>query len=151
MARNLPNYYHLGYGIFPYFIIRECSGIYRQIPIHFSKEELQSKDGIYIPISEKDSYECIQHKCLIILKDLILGEIKAIGHEDKNQSLLFFGKQKKEGCLVLNPEEAIYFDFNGKQIAIGEIPFGGTLISVSGAKMNANGDHYNFTYINGIT
>jgi len=151
MTRNLPNYYYLGYGIFPYFIIRECSGIYRQIPIHFSEKELQSKDGIYIPISEKDSYEHIQQKCLTVLKDLIIGKIKATGQEDINEPWLFFGKQKKEGCLVLNPNEAIYFDFNGKQIAIGEIPFGGTLISISGAKMSENGNHYNFTSIDRIT
>ncbi|MGA0402239.1 MAG: hypothetical protein ACO3NA_01225, partial [Flavobacteriaceae bacterium] len=62
MAKELSKYNLLGYGKIPYFIIRECSGIYRQIPIHFCEKELQTKDGIYVEVDENDSYECIQEK-----------------------------------------------------------------------------------------
>lgn len=142
MSKKSSNYNLLGYGKIPYFIIRECSGIYRQIPIHFCKKELQTKDGIYIEVDENDSYERIQEKCLNTLKDLIQDKIAPITQIENKQQWFFIGKPKKEGCLVIDPEKAIYLNSKGQVIAISEIPFGGTLISISGDKIRTNEGHY---------
>ena len=146
MSKELSNTYtQLGYGQIPYFIIRECSGIYRQIPIHFEVRELETKDGIYIRIEQNGPYDYIIMECLKTLKSLILEKINAFSHLDNSKVWFIVGKHSKEGCLVLNPQEAIYLNTEGEKVSdVGKIPFGGTLISVSGSTILTNGKHFNF-------
>jgi hypothetical protein len=55
MNQTLEFFASKGYGLFPYIIIREMSGMYRQIPIHFSLQELLEREGVLANLSEDES------------------------------------------------------------------------------------------------
>ncbi len=116
-------YLEKGYGAFPYFIIRITSGLYKQIPIHFKESELSSKEGVFVAIDEDDSFEEVEDRCLNTLVKILDGDTDLIRSGDFNL------RGNLTGCLVLEPERAIYLGLN-REVTEGSIPWGGTLVSM---------------------
>ncbi len=54
MNQTLEFFASRGYGVFPYIIIREMGGMYRQIPIHFSLQELLEREGVLVNLCEEE-------------------------------------------------------------------------------------------------
>lgn len=134
----------LGYGRFPYFIIREEAGLFRQVPIHFTRKELKYMDGVYVSIKTEHTYAIIRKKCIQTLKQLIDGDKEPISHRIDKAKIYQMGKQRKQGCIVFGPNEAIYLDCMGKVIKRSKaIPFGGNLISICNNSISLGGKHYN--------
>jgi hypothetical protein len=104
----------MGYGKFPYVIIRISSGIYMQIPIHFVKENEKGLKGILIQTESENSNE---------QQSLLLNAIwkfkKHIDAQKNNFNRL---------CVVLDPNQAYYFEPEGLKFSTS-IPAGGTLIA----------------------
>ena len=117
-----------GYGAFPYFIIRITGGLYKQIPIHFNQRELRSKEGVFVAVNQTDSIEDIEKECLITLAKILAYDSEIIASGD-----LYLGAprtyRRLSGCLVLEPERAIYIREDNEVIE-GSIPWGGTLVSI---------------------
>jgi len=122
------HYLEKGYGAFPYFIIRITGGLYKQIPIHFNQRELCSKEGVFVAVSETDLIEDIEKECLITLAKILAYDKEIIASGD-----LYLGDPRTHrrltGCLVLEPERAIYIREDNEVIE-GSIPWGGTLVSI---------------------
>lgn len=145
MAKPISFFTRLGYGQFPYIIIREQVGMYRQIPIHFLKEELNTKEGIYVRVDSRDSHELIEIKCVDALREILIGTLEPLSHYTPESKWVFIGKSTKQGCVVLNPEQAIYVDSNGKKLNTSTgIPSGGTLLSVAGTTIIHSKRHFNY-------
>lgn len=139
MKRNLRSLCHLGYGTFPYIIVRERSGIYRQIPIHFFPFS-NKLDGLFLDGCHTKSTKEIRKNCVELLRSTIKKENNkpATNKQSKDSSL-----RTKEGCIVFNPYEAIYFDCEGKFICRSEsIPSGGTLLRVDGEIIQYENRHF---------
>lgn len=104
----------MGYGKFPYVIIRISSGIYMQIPIHFVKENEKGLKGILIQTESDNSKE---------QQSLLLNAIwkfkKHIDAQKNNFNRL---------CVVLDPHQAYYFEPEGLKFS-HSIPAGGTLVA----------------------
>jgi hypothetical protein len=109
-----PSHVDMGYGKFPYVIIRISSGIYMQIPIHFVKENEKGIKGILIQTESVDPKE---------QQTLLLNSIwnfkKHIDAQKNNFNRL---------CVVLDPHQAYYFEPEGLKFS-HSIPAGGTLIA----------------------
>ncbi len=132
-----------GYGVFPYIIIREMSGMYRQIPIHFLIEELTTKEGVLVELSGNESHEEIQDKCVEILRKIINSENVISSEDGKKDKWVTVGEVKREGCVVLNPSSAIYLNSEGEIISrTKKIPWGGTLISMNGETISQSESHF---------
>ena len=116
-------YLEKGYGAFPYFIVRITSGLYKQIPIHFKESELSSKDGVFVAIDEGSSFEEVESRCLNTLVKILDGDTDLINSRDFNL------RGNLTGCLVLEPERAVYLGLN-REVTEGSIPWGGTLVSM---------------------
>ena len=144
MTKSVSFFTRLGYGQFPYIIIREQAGMYRQIPIHFNNEELNTKDGIYVKLESKDSYENIEFNCVETLKEFLLQNKSPYSHIKSESNWIFIGKNQREGCVVFNPEQAVYLNYQGETINTSNtIPWGGTLISISDHIIQSNDRHFN--------
>ena len=117
-------YLEKGYGAFPYFIIRITSGLYKQIPIHFKQSELSSKEGVFVAIDEGSSFEEVESRCLNTLVKILDGDTDLISSGDFNL------RGNLTGCLVLEPERAVYLGLN-REVTEGSIPWGGTLVSMN--------------------
>lgn len=48
MTKSVSFFTRLGYGQFPYIIIREQAGMYRQIPIHFGLNNPNTQEGLIL-------------------------------------------------------------------------------------------------------
>jgi hypothetical protein len=104
----------MGYGKFPYVIIRLHYAIYMQIPIHFVKEDEKGLKGILIQ-TESDNPKEQQS----LLLNAIWKFKKHIDAQKKNSHRL---------CVVLDPNQAYYFGPDGLNFS-HSIPAGGTLIA----------------------
>lgn len=128
MNKKQQKYLEKGYGTFPYLIVRIRSGLYKQIPIHFSQRELHFKEGVFVAVSETDAVEDIEKECLITLAKILAYDSEIIASGD-----LYLGDPRTHrrltGCLVLEPERAIYIREDNEVIE-GSIPWGGTLVSI---------------------
>lgn len=132
-----------GYGVFPYIIIREMSGMYRQIPVHFLIEELTTKEGVLVELSRNESHEEIQDKCVEILRKIVNSENVISSEDGKKDKWVTVGEVKREGCVVLNPSSAVYLNCEGEIIGrIQKIPWGGTLISMNGETISQSQSHF---------
>ena len=122
-------YLEKGYGAFPYFIDRITSGLYKQIPIHFKESELSSKEGVFVAIDEGSSFEEVEDRCLNTLVKILDGDANLISSRDFNL------RGNLTGCLVLEPERAVYLGLN-REVTEGSIPWGGTLVSMKNEFLN---------------
>ena len=104
----------MGYGKFPYVIIRLHYAIYMQIPIHFVKEQQEGMTGILIQTPSDDPIE--QQSLLLNSTWRFKQQIDA---QKKNFHRL---------CVVLDANQAYYFEPEGLKFS-HSIPAGGKLIA----------------------
>ena len=144
MNQTLEFFASKGYGVFPYIIIREMSGMYRQIPIHFSLQELLFKEGVLVNQTEVEREVCIEGKCISTLKRIIKSESVITFKQNAERNWIFSGDRKIEGCVVFSPKRAIYLDSIGNIKSVSEsIPWGGSLVSMCGETIITSNQHYN--------
>jgi hypothetical protein len=144
MNHTLEFFASKGYGLFPYIIIREMSGMYRQIPIHFSLEELLEREGVLVNQFEDESDDNVEEKCIDTLNSIIKSEPVIIIKRNTKKNWIFSSNRKIEGCVVFSPKRAIYLDSEGKiKCESKSIPWGGSLISICGETIITNSQHYN--------
>lgn len=145
MNQTLEFFASRGYGVFPYIIIREMGGMYRQIPIHFSLQELLEREGVLVNLSEDESEVSFEEKCLDTLKEFIRSEPVITIKRNTEEKWIFSGNRKIEGCVVFSPNRAIYLNSGGNIKSESEsIPWGGTLVSMCGETIITNDQHYKF-------
>ena len=145
MRQTLEFFAVLGYGTFPYIIIREMIGMYRQIPIHCSIQELLEREGVLVNISEDESEDVFEEKCLDTLKRIITSQDVITIKRNIEENWIFLDNRKIEGCVVFSPNRAIYLDSGGNiKSESKSIPWGGTLVSMCGEKIITSCRHYNF-------
>ena len=145
MNQTLEFFTSKGYGVFPYIIIREMSGMYRQIPIHFSLEELLEREGVLVNPFEDESDDNVEERCINTLNSIIKSEPVIIIKRNTEENWIFSGNRKIEGCVVFSPKRAIYLDSGGNVKSESEsIPWGGTLVSICGEIIITSDQHFNF-------
>ena len=143
MNQTLEFFASKGYGVFPYIIIREMSGLYRQIPIHFSLEELLDKEGVLINQFEDESDNSIEEKCVITLRRIIKSDPVIIIKREVKGNWIFSDNRTIEGCVVFDSKKSIYLDSKGKIKSESDfIPFGGILLSMCGEIITTGNQHY---------
>ena len=144
MNQKLEFFASKGYGVFPYIIIREMSGMYRQIPIHFSLQELLKKEGVLVNPSEDDSRETMKAKCIETLSNIIRSKPVITFKRESEENWIFQGNRKREGCVVFSANHAIYLNSEGEiHSKTNSIPLGGSLISMCGEIIRQGDRHYN--------
>lgn len=143
MSETLEFFASKGYGEFPYIIIREMTGVFRQVPISFSLPELLQKEGVLVNLSENEGDGILEKKCVSVLRNIIqLEPVITIKRKLKN-NWVFSGHKKIEGCVVFSTKRAIYLDSEGKIKRESDcIPFGGSLLSMCGEIIIQGGKHY---------
>ena len=120
----------VGYGKFPYIIIKTGYARYLQLPIHRrSKEEDPALQGVFISEQEVPSPEVERQHNL----DSLMQVRKK--HFDQNNIYLPM-------CLVEGPSEAIYIDEQGNVSENTSIPKGGVLLTGSHKIISLYGPHY---------
>ena len=130
--RDISENFSLGYGEFPYIIIREWHGVYRQIPVNVGDlDEHQPKLKYSI---RNTTAKTTQYKKLI-KNELFIESIKKLAlqaHMDYN----------KRSCLVLSPKRCIYFEDGRIENESKSIPAGGKLLDMKGETIGQGGIHY---------
>ena len=120
------------------------SGMYRQIPIHFSLQELLEREGVLVNQFEDEADDNVEEKCLDTLKRIIKSEPVITIKRNTKEKWIFSRNRKIEGCVVFSPQRAIYLDSEGNKKTESEsIPWGGSLISLCGETIITNSQHYN--------
>lgn len=139
-------YKKLGYGKFPYLIIREQSGMYRQIPIHFRLKDPEVQEGIIINVDDCESYETIESKCDEALIRILTKRTVMLNQRINYQHGFIIPDRKLTGCVVFGPDKVIYRSYGGEIISkSASIPWGGTLLTLCDEKIEfENGNHYSF-------
>jgi len=146
MSKPISFYTRLGYGQFPYILIREQAGMYRQIPIHFGLENLESKEGIIIKVDDCDTHESLEARCDEALKRIITKKPALFNRRINYEQGCFIPNRKLSGCVVYSPDNVIYRSFDGEVVnKSASIPWGGTLLSLCDERIEfENGNHYTF-------
>jgi len=124
------------YGIFPYIIYKNNSFIMMSIPVHFNKEKnSEIYPGIHCtatnkphshfdPLLDKDVIDDLIEKMRVVRKDL---------SKDK--------KSKARICLVLSPNQCIYFEEN-HELKSDKIPVATTLVNPRGKVLGIGKSNY---------
>jgi hypothetical protein len=146
MTKSKSFFTRLGYGQFPYIIIREQAGMYRQVPIHFGLENLETKEGVIIRVNDCDSHEILETKCDEALIHILTKQPILLNHRINYDQGCFVPDRKLSGCVVFSPENVIYRSRKGELInKSASIPWGGTLLSLCDERIEfEHGNH--FTY-----
>ncbi len=130
--KDISGNFSQGYGVFPYIIIREWHGVYRQVPItlgDFDEHQAKLKYSIRNTIAKTTQYKKLLKNELFIesLKKLALQ-----AHIDYN----------KRSCLVLSPKRCIYFEEGQIENESKSIPAGGKLLDMNSETIGQGGIHY---------
>ena len=130
--RDISENFSQGYGEFPYIIIREWHGVYRQVPVtlgDLDEHQAKLKYSIDNTIAGNTQYKKLLRNELFIesLKKLALQ-----AHIDYN----------KPSCLVLSPKRCIYFEDGRIENESKSIPAGGKLLDMNGETIGQGGIHY---------
>lgn len=98
-----------------------------------------------VNLTEDESDTSIKDACVNILRKMILTKQVITVNRNSKDNWIFVGNRKREGCVVFEPNYAIYVDSDGKVISkTNSIPSGGSLISMCGETITRNDRHYNF-------
>lgn len=143
MNKPISFFTKLGYGRFPYIIIREQSGMYRQIPIHFGLIDVDAQEGLILQAKENDSHESLEAKCDEALKRIITKKPILINRRINYQQACIIPNRNLSGCVVFNADTAIYRSFDGETLSkSASIPWGGTLLSICDEKIEFEGGNH---------
>ena len=146
MTKSVSFFTRLGYGQFPYIIIREQAGIYRQIPIHFRLTNPDTQEGIILQVDDCDSHEILETKCDEALKRIITKQPVLFNRRINYEQACIIPNRKLSGCVVYSPDNVIYRSFDGEVInKSASIPWGGTLLSLCDERIEfEEGNHFIF-------
>ena len=146
MTKSVSFFTRLGYGQFPYIILREGAGIYRQIPIHFGLNNPDTQEGLILRIDDCDTLESIEIKCDQALKKIINKKPVLFNHRINYEQRFIMSNRKLCGCVVYSPDSVIYRSSNGEVLNKStSIPWGGTLLSLCNERMEfEEGNHFTF-------
>ena len=103
MNQTLEFFASKGFGVFPYIIIREMSGMYRQVPISFSFPELLIKERVLVNLTEDVSDTAITDACDDTLRKMITTKQVITVKRNSKDNWIFVGNRKREGCVVFDP------------------------------------------------
>jgi hypothetical protein len=104
----------LGYGQFPYIIVRMHYAIYMQMPIHFVSEKKEGLKGIIVKSGAEKFVDNFPY-----LLDVV---------SDYKRNLDTKNNRNHRICVVVGKNQAYYFEED--QIRFNtSIPFGGTLVN----------------------
>jgi len=146
MTKSVSFFTRLGYGQFPYIIIREQAGMYRQIPIHFGLKNFDTQEGLILQVDDCDSYETLETKCDEALKRIITKKPVLFNRRINYEQGCIIPNRKLSGCVVYSPDNVIYRSFDGEVVnKSGSIPWGGTLLSLCDERIEfEEGNHYTY-------
>lgn len=146
MLKPISFYTQLGYGQFPYILIREQAGMYRQIPIHFGLENLETKEGVIIKVDDCESHEILETKCDETLIRILTKKPILLNRRINYEQGWIIPNRKLSGCIVFSPDNVIYRSREGELIdSSASIPWGGTLLSLCDERLEfENGNHYTY-------
>lgn len=134
-----------GYGKFPYIILRETSGVYRQIPILNLDEISSDKEGLLIKSSNSINQKEFENLCIETFLKFILNKpifLKTRYHKTESRIIIKNQKEHLSGCIVFDTDRAVYFSDN-KLEDQDSIPWGGELISLCDEKIEFdNKNHF---------
>jgi hypothetical protein len=118
----------LGYGTFPYVILRVTGGVYMQFPIHFYEGKNPEKPGLRVRVdslaNEKQNFSSLFNVVRQFHQQINPVEAKAL-----------------KMCLVLAPYVAYFFKDNAFTFS-DEIPEGGSLIDSNYKVLALNSVHF---------
>ena len=118
----------LGYGTFPYVILRVTGGVYMQFPIHFYEGKNPEKPGLRVRVdslaNEKQNFSSLFNVVRQFHQQINPVEAKAL-----------------KMCLVLAPYVAYFFEDNAFTFS-DEIPEGGSLIDSNYKVLALNSVHF---------
>lgn len=144
MTKSVSFFTRLGYGQFPYIIIREQAGMYRQIPIHFGLNDPNTQEGLILLVDDCDTHETLEAKCDEALKRIINKKPVLFNRRINYEQGCIIPNRKLRGCVVYSPDYVIYRSFDGEiESTSSSIPWGGTLISLCDEKIEfEKGNHF---------
>lgn len=144
MTKSVSFFTRLGYGQFPYIIIREQAGMYRQIPIHFGLNNPNTQEGLILLVDDCDTHETLDAKCDEALKRIINKKPVLFNRRINYEQGCIIPNRKLRGCVVYSPDYVIYRSFDGEiESTTSSIPWGGTLISLCDEKIEfEKGNHF---------
>ena len=118
----------LGYGTFPYVILRVTGGVYMQFPIHFYEGKNPEKPGLRVRVdsltNENQNFSSLFNMVRQFHQQINPVEAKAL-----------------KMCLVLAPYVAYFFKDNAFTFS-DEIPEGGSLIDSNYKVLALNSVHF---------
>lgn len=146
MPKSVSFFTRLGYGQFPYIIIREQAGMYRQIPIHFGLNNLHYKEGLILIADDCDTHESLESKCDEALEKIISKKPVLFNRRVNYEQGFIIPNRKLSGCVVYGPDNVIYRSSNGEVVDKSiSIPWGGTLLSLCDERIEfEDGNHFTF-------
>ena len=150
MTNSEKNFYERGYGRFPYIILKETFGVYRQIPILQLQQIDTNLEGVFLEKLDFDSKEQYESECIQVLIKILNNTpvlIKKSMIKKENRIIIGGTPKKSEGCLVLSEDEGIYGTKELSKDVVLErsncIPTGGQFINLLDEEMKfKNGQHY---------
>ena len=146
MTKPVSFFTRLGYGQFPYIIIREQAGMYRQIPIHFGLFNPNDQEGLILHSDDCDTHETLEAKCDEALKRIITKKPVLFNRRINYEQGCIIPNRKLSGCVVYSPDNVIYRSFDGEIVnKSASVPWGGTLLSMCDERIIfENGNHFTF-------
>lgn len=145
MKETRENYFQyrkfpVGYGQFPYILIKVAPAIYMQIPIHFvevgKKTEWKKYIGTHVEGVDKEILKQSRESQIFLLYDKIME----VTHYVIRKTIVYSKKEVK-ACLVLGKKQAIFYE-DGNYTRKNIIPGGGTLLDQMNNIIAMNVKHY---------
>lgn len=129
--------FRIGYGKFPYIILKAGYAMFMQIPIHFNVGgDFDTYPGTHIDEVSNAELEEYQKEKKGILHQRMINQCQRI----KTKIETDFNKECSI-CLVEGPETAYYFDKETITFS-PKIPHGGTLLTQDNRILAMNAAHY---------
>lgn len=152
-TNNSQELYSIGYGRFPYLIIRNACGIYTQIPVLIEYSSV-SREGIIVPLQDLEDLDELIENVFISWIDIISGRPVYCSNRVISEPLnsQTFSTEyvemeeinSNEACLVLGKDSCYYFSLNHPSITFSDsIPKGGCLLSLNFERIKFHeGNHF---------
>ncbi len=129
--------FRVGYGKFPYIILKAGYATFMQIPIHFNAGgDFDNYPGTHIDEVSNAELDAYQKEKKGILHQRIINQCQRI----KTKIETDFNKTCSI-CLVEGPDTAFYFH-NDTAVFSNSIPYGGTLLTQDNKIIAMNTAHY---------
>lgn len=152
MASNIKHFHSLGYGQFPYLLVRNAPALYTQIPIILDYSP-EMKEGIIIILDDYENMDELIDKVFMTWVDIIEGKpVFTCSRLNSNVYNLFSSaiicpiqdRIEGEACLVTSEDSCYYFQVEHPSVKYSNsIPRGGELQTMRFEKIHfPNDDHF---------